>query len=407
MDLERIRSEFPVLTREVNGRPLVYLDSAASAQQPTSVIEAMNEYSQHYHSNVHRGVHRLAQQATEAFEAARDVLRDFIGATDRREVIWTSGTTDGINLVAQSWGRKHIAAGDVILLTRMEHHANVVPWQMLAKERGARIEVVEVTDDGGLDWEDFEAKLALSPKLFAFAHVSNTLGTINDAKRLTAAAQAAGAIVLVDGAQAVPHLRVNVVEIGCDFYVFSAHKMYGPTGIGVLYGRSAVLEEMPPWRGGGEMIERVSFEEGTTYAELPHRLEAGTPPIAAAIATGVAAQWLARMRGAALHEYETLLVSHAHHLLRSIPGLRFIGNAPLDHRAPLLSFVVDGLHPYDIGVLLDQLGIAVRTGHHCTQPLMERFGIPGTVRASFAPYNTLAEVDAFAAGVQRAVSMLR
>ena len=405
LDTTAIRAQFPILEREVHGKPLVYLDHAASAQKPIAVIEAQREYLMHYHANVHRGVHALSQQATDAFERARSTVQYHIGAANLEEVIWVAGATDGINLVAQSWGREHIGEGDVILITYMEHHANIVPWQMLAKEKGARVEAVAILEDGTLDENDFQKKLKLDPKMVAFMHVSNTLGTINDAKRLTRMAKAVGATVLIDGSQALPHMMVDVVDLDCDFYVFSGHKAYGPTGIGVLYGRKAILEAMNPWRGGGEMIDVVSLEKGTTYAGLPHKFEAGTPHISGAVALGVALQWLTGVGLKNVMEHETILSAQARHQLGKIDGMRFIGSAPLTSGA--VSFIVEGVHPYDLGTLLDQQGIAVRTGHHCTQPIMDHFDIPGTVRASFGAYNTLQEVDALVQGVERALKMLR
>ncbi len=405
LDPNHVRAQFPILTREVNGKPLVYLDHAASAQKPVAVIEAQREYLMHYHSNVHRGVHALSQQATDAFEQARTIVQRHIGAASSCEIIWAAGATDGINLVAQAWGRDHVSKGDVILITEMEHHANIVPWQMLAEEQGARVEAVGVLDDGNLDMTDFQEKLKVKPKLVAFTHISNTLGTINDAKRLTALAQEAGAKVLIDGSQAIPHSAVNVQELGCDFYVFSGHKCYGPTGIGVLYGREELLNSMRPWRGGGEMIDTVSIHHGTTYAGLPHKFEAGTPHISGAIGLGVALNWLNGLGVESVMDHETVLAAQARNGLRRIDGMRFIGTAK--ESAGVVSFVVEGIHPYDIGTLLDSQGVAVRTGHHCTQPLMERFDVPGTVRASFGAYNTLQEVDTFVAATERAVNMLR
>jgi len=350
-------------------------------------------------------VHALSQQATDAFERARSTVQYHIGAAHLEEIIWVAGATDGINLVAQAWGREHIEAGDVILITRMEHHANIVPWQMLAKERGAKVEAVNILADGTLDEDDFQKKLKLNPKMVAFMHVSNTLGTINDAQRFTQMAKSAGATVLIDGSQALPHMMVDVVELGCDFYVFSGHKAYGPTGIGVLYGRKDILEAMNPWRGGGEMIDVVSLEEGTTYAALPHKFEAGTPHISGAVALGVALQWLTGVGVKSVAEHETILSAQARHQLGKIDGLRFIGEAP--KTSGVVSFIVEAVHPYDLGTLLDQQGIAVRTGHHCTQPIMDHYAIPGTVRASFGAYNTLQEVDALVQGVERALKMLR
>ncbi len=400
-----IRSQFPILSREVNGKPLVYLDHAASAQKPIAVIEAQREYLMHLHANVHRGVHSLSQQATDAFEKARETVRVHLNASCTEEIIWTAGATDAINLVAQSWGKTNIKSGDVILVTRMEHHANIVPWQMLAEEKGARLEVVEIHENGELMEDDFQLKLKMKPKLVSFLHVSNTLGTIIDVKRWTRESHAVGAKVLVDGCQSVPHMEVDVQAIGCDFYVFSGHKTYGPTGIGVLFGKKELLEAMPPWRGGGEMIDTVSFEKGTTYAGLPHKFEAGTPHISGAIGLGVALDWMRGVGLKAIGDHENTLGAHARHLLEKVDGIRFIGTS--EKRTGVVSFLVDGVHPYDIGTLLDPMGIAVRTGHHCTQPLMDFYDVPGTVRASFGVYNTLQEVDALAAGVERAVRMLR
>lgn len=400
-----IRSQFPILSREVHGKPLVYLDHAASAQKPVAVIEAQREYLMHYHANVHRGVHELSHQATDAYEAAREKVRCHLQATDAAEIIWTSGATDAINLVAQSWGRQHLQSGDCIVITRMEHHSNIVPWQLIAAERGAHLAVVEITASGELDEEDFHEKLKMKPKLVAMTHVSNSLGTVNDVAHWTSAAHEAGATVLIDGSQAVPHMAVSVAELDCDFYVFSGHKAYGPTGIGVLYGKLDLLKSMPPWRGGGEMIDEVSIEHGTTFAPLPHKLEAGTPHITGAIGLGVALDWMEGVGLEAIHEHERMLGVQARKLLTQVEGLQLVGQAT--EQVGVVSFHVADLHPYDIGTLLDQMGIAVRTGHHCTQPLMEYFGLTGTVRASFGVYNTLQEVDQLAAAVERAVRMLR
>ena len=404
-DVHAIRAQFPILSREVHGKPLAYFDSAASAQKPQAVIDAQSRYLSHTHSNIHRGVHALAQEATEAYEGARETVRAHLGAASTREILFVGGTTDGINLVAQTWGRVNLSAGDSIVLTRMEHHSNIVPWQMLALERGFDIHVVELNPDGTLDGDQFEQHLNRGPKLVAFTHVSNALGTVNDVKHWTARAHDAGAIVLVDGAQSVPHLAVNVQELDVDFYTFSGHKTYGPTGIGILYGKEALLDAMPPWRGGGEMIGTVSFENGTTYNELPYKFEAGTPHISGGIALGAALDWMNGVGMASLTAHEHVLTQHAHSRLESIDGMRFIGTAPC--KAGVVSFLIDGVHPYDLGTLLDQLGIAVRTGHHCTEPLMDKLGIPGTVRASFGAYNTVEEIDRLAEAVTRAAAMLR
>jgi len=404
-DVHAIRAQFPILSREVHGKPLAYFDSAASAQKPQAVIDAQARYLSHTHSNIHRGVHALAQEATEAYEGAREKVRAHLGATSTREILFVGGTTDGINLVAQTWGRTNLGTGDCIVLTRMEHHSNIVPWQMLAQERGFDIHVVELNPDGTLDDDQFVQHLNRGPKLVAFTHVSNALGTVNDVKRMTAAAHDAGATVLVDGAQSVPHLAVNVQELDVDFYTFSGHKTYGPTGIGILYGKEALLDAMPPWRGGGEMIGTVSFENGTTYNELPYKFEAGTPHISGGIALGAALDWMNGVGMASLTAHEHVLTQHAHARLAEVDGMRFIGTAPC--KAGVVSFLIDGIHPYDLGTLLDQLGIAVRTGHHCTEPLMDKLGIPGTVRASFGAYNTVEEVDRLAEAVARAAAMLR
>ncbi|HIN41177.1 MAG TPA: SufS family cysteine desulfurase [Flavobacteriales bacterium] len=403
-DVEAIRREFPLLDREVNGFPLVFLDSAASAQKPIVVIESQREYLSHFHSNIHRGVHALATQATEAFEGAREIIRAHFNATSTSEIIFTSGATDSINLVAGTWGRANLKQNSTVVLTRMEHHSNIVPWQILSDEIGFKIEVVELLSDGSLDMSQFRDKMALSPDLVCFTHVSNTLGTINDVKNLTSLAKAAGAIVLIDGAQSAPHIKVDLLDIGCDFYVASGHKMYGPTGIGFLYGKLDLLESMPPWKGGGEMISSVSFEERTTFNVPPYKFEAGTPHISGAIAFGAAINWLNKVGMEAITMHEHALTRYAHTELLKTPGLKIYGNAK--EKAGVVSFLVEGTHPSDLGTLLDQLGIAVRTGHHCTEPLMTKLGIPGTVRASFAAYTTFAEIDVLTAGISRAVKML-
>lgn len=402
---ERVRKDFPILQREVHGKPLVYLDNAASAQKPLAVIEGQREYLANYHANIHRGAHHLAQLATEAYEGTRDKIAAHINAGQREEIIFTAGSTDAVNLVAQAWGRANLAPGDTVLVTRMEHHANIVPWQMACAEKGARLEAVNVHEDGTLDLDDFGAQLErYRPKLVGLVHASNTLGTINPVAELCAQARAAGALTLVDGSQALPHLSIDVQSIGCDFYVATGHKAYGPTGIGFLYGRHAILEAMPPWRGGGEMIKRVSFE-GTTYNDLPHKFEAGTPHISGGIALGIAIDWVNRTGLAEIAAHETALVEHAHRALRTLPGLRIIGTAP--DKVGVVSLVVDGLHPYDLGTLLDGQGIAVRTGHHCTEPLMDHLGLPsGTLRLSFAAYTTREEIDRAVIGLDRAISML-
>ncbi len=401
--IERIRSEFPILRQEVRGRPLIYFDNAASSQKPVAVVESLREYYNHYHSNIHRGVHHLAQLATEAFEATRDKVQAHLHAKAREEVIFTAGTTDGINLVAQTWGRKNIGKGDLIVISGLEHHSNLVPWQMLAEEKDAAIAIIPALENGELDLETYKQLLERRPKLVTFNHVSNSLGTINPVVEMTRAAKAADAIVLIDGAQSIPHVQVDLQSIGCDFYVFSGHKAYGPTGTGVLWGRKELLESMPPWRGGGEMIADVSYER-STWNELPYKFEAGTPNIADVVALGVAIDWINRIGVAAIGAHEAMLTQRATDGLKSISGMRIIGEAK--EKAGVVSFLIGDQHPYDVGTLLDQMGIAVRTGHHCTQPLMHHFGIAGTVRASFAAYNTEQEVDQFVAATEKAAGML-
>lgn len=408
-DLEALRAEFPALHQEVNGRPLVYLDNAATTQKPACVIDAIADYYRRDHSNVHRGAHALADRATAAFEAARMTVAGFLSPADgsdpvrREEIIWTRGTTEGINLVASSWGRANLAAGDEILLTELEHHANIVPWQLVAEATGARIRVIPVTDAGEVDLDAAAALIGKRTRMVAVSHVSNALGTVLPVRELIDMAHAAGAVVLVDGAQAVNHFAVDVRALDADFYVFSGHKLFGPTGIGVLYGREALLDAMPPWQGGGEMIERVSFE-GTTFNSLPYRFEAGTPHIAGAIGLAAAIDWLQRQDRAALRDHEAALLARVDAALAGMNDVRRVGTAA--ERVSVASFLVDGAHPGDVGTLLDQQGIAVRTGHHCTQPLMARYGIPGTVRASFSVYNTAEEVDRFLAALEKVKTFL-
>lgn len=399
-----VRADFPILSREVNGKRLVYLDSAASSQKPRCVIEAQKEYLSHFHSNIHRGVHALATQATEAYEGAREKIRAHFNASLSSEIIFTSGTTDSINLVAGTWGRQNLKKGDTVVVSRLEHHSNIVPWQMLSYEVGFDIEVVELLEDGSLDYAMFEEKLALKPKLVAISHVSNALGTINDVKLIVEKSHEAGAIVLLDGAQAVPHMQVDLQELDCEFYVASGHKMYGPTGIGILYGKQSLLEVMPPWRGGGEMIATVSFEEKTTFNVPPYKFEAGTPHISGAIGLGAAIDWMNGVGLDNIYAHEKDLTDYAHKQLSQIEGLRLIGTAP--KKAGVVSFIVDGVHPSDLGTLLDQMGIAVRTGHHCTEPLMNKLCIPGTVRASFGAYSTREEIDILAEGIKRSLHLL-
>lgn len=390
LDVHRIREDFPILARTVHGKPLVYLDNAASAQRPRAVIDAIRHVYEEEYANVHRGVHLLSQLATQAYEGAREKTRKFINAGSLKEVIFTRGTTESINLVAQTYGRRNISAGDEILITTMEHHSNIVPWQLLCEETGARLRVAPINDHGTILMEDFLKLLGPKTRLVAFPHVSNALGTINPIKALIDHAHARGVPVLVDGAQAVPHVRVDVQALDCDFYAFSAHKMFGPTGVGVLYGKEALLSQMPPWQGGGDMISSVTFEK-TTFNELPYKFEAGTPNIAGVIGLGAAIDYMSRIGIDAITDYENDLLAYGTKKLMSVPGLKLIGTAPC--KASVLSFVLEGVHPHDVGTVLDQEGIAVRTGHHCAQPVMDRFGIPATTRASLAFYNTREELD--------------
>lgn len=404
IDWHEVRNEFPILSQTVNGYPLVYLDNAATSQKPERVISALKDYYAGYNSNIHRGVHFLASKATEAFENARSQTASLIGAEDKGEVIFTSGTTDGINLVASSWGRASLRAGDEILISGMEHHSNIVPWQLIAQQTGAIIKVIPVNEDGTLSREEFGNLLSERSRLLALTHLSNALGTINPVKEMAAAAHEVGAKVLVDAAQSAPHLPIDVKDLGCDFLVFSGHKMCGPTGTGVLYGRRELLEAMPPYKGGGEMIAEVRFE-GSTWNELPWKFEAGTPNIGGAIALGEAVSYLRELGMEAIAAREHELHGYQEECLRRIPGLRFLGEA--SEKGSLSSFLVDSVHPFDLGSLLDQMGIAVRTGHHCTQPLMQRFGIPGTVRASLSFYNTREDIDRFIVALEKALKMLK
>ena len=389
-DAERVRADFPILNQEVNGHPLVYLDNAATTQKPRAVIQAIVDYYEHDNSNVHRGAHALADRATEKFEGARVKVSDFINAPQARQVIWTRGTTEGINLVASSWGRSNLKAGDRILVSAMEHHSNIVPWQLIAEEKGASVEPVPVLEDGSIDLDAFAAMLDERVRLVACGHVSNALGTINPVQDVVRMAHAVGALALIDGAQAVGHWAVDVQALDCDFYVFSSHKLFGPTGLGVLYGKESLLDAMPPYQGGGEMIESVSFA-GTTFNQLPYKFEAGTPDIAGVIGLGAAVDYLQSMDRAGAAVHEAALLSYAEERAKATPGIRIVGTA--QQKTSVMSFLLEGAHPNDVGLLLDQQGVAVRTGNHCAQPIMEQFGISGTVRASFSFYNTRADVD--------------
>lgn len=402
-DLERVRADFPALFQQVYGRPLVYLDNAASAQKPRAVIERLATFYSREYSNIHRGVHFLSQEATGAYEVARETVAAFINAPGTREIVFTRGTTESINLVAATYGRTNVRQGDEIIISAMEHHSNIVPWQLLCEEKGAVLRVIPITDEGEIDYEAYEQLFNERTKLVAVVHVSNTLGTINPVRRMIDHAHAHGVPVLVDGAQAVSHLPVDVQDLGCDFYCFSGHKLFGPTGIGVLYGREALLEAMPPYQGGGDMIETVTFEK-TTFNRLPYKFEAGTPNIAAGIGLRTAIDYVTSLGSEAITTYEHDLLRYATDRLLEIDGLRIVGTAK--EKTGAISFLLDGTHPYDVGTILDQYGVAVRTGHHCTQPLMDRFGIPGTIRASFAFYNTTDDVEALVSAVRKAGAML-
>jgi len=397
-DVERIREDFPILRTKVHGHPLVYLDNAATSQKPQAVIDALVRYYEGENANIHRGVHYLSQLATEAFEQARETVRAFVNAARASEIIFTRGTTEAINLVAQTYGRAHVGAGDEVLITAMEHHSNIVPWQMLCEEKGAKLRVAPINDEGEVLVEEYAKLLTPKTKVVAVTHVSNALGTINPLQQMIAMAHAQGVPVVVDGAQAVPHLKVDVQALDADFYAFSGHKMYGPTGIGALYGKQALLEAMPPYQGGGDMISSVTFEK-TTYNKLPHKFEAGTPDMAGVAGLKAAIEYMNGIGIAKIAAHEHELLVYATEVIGGLLGVRLIGTAR--EKASVLSFVLDEVHPHDIGTILDQEGIAVRTGHHCAQPVMERFGIPATVRASFAVYNTKGEVDALARGLRK------
>ncbi|MDZ7806879.1 MAG: cysteine desulfurase [Gracilimonas sp.] len=397
IDWEQIRSQFPVLQQEVNGQKLVYLDNGASSQMPQRVIDRINDYHSNEHANVHRGIHTLSQKATDAFELARKRMHKFINARYEKEIIYTTGTTDSINLVAQSYGRKHFNEGDEILISAMEHHANIVPWQMIAEQTGAVLKVVPMNDTGELLMDKFKSLLSDKTKMVAVVHVSNTLGTINPVEKIIEAAHTNDIPVLIDGAQAVPHMKVDVQELDADFYAFSSHKMCGPTGFGILYGKKELLEEMPPYRGGGDMIDKVTFEK-TTWNDLPHKFEAGTPPISAGVGFAETIAFLEEIGMNNIADREQELLDYATKKLNQIDGLRIIGTA--ENKASVISFLIDGIHPTDAGTILDQRGIAVRTGHHCTQPIMDRYKIPGTARASISFYNTTEDIDRLADGIK-------
>ena len=404
LDVERLRADFPILAQRINGRPLVYLDNGASAQRPRAVIEAERRYAEEMHANVHRGVHTLSQRATDAFEAARERVRRFINARSTREIVFTRGTTESINLVAQSFLRPRAKSGDEVLITHLEHHANIVPWQMACGATGAVLKVAPIDRRGEVDLAALTALITERTRLVAVAHVSNALGTVLPVREIVALAHARGVPVLIDGAQAVPHFALDVQSLGCDFYAFSGHKLYGPDGIGILYGREALLEAMPPWQGVGDMILAVRFD-GTTYNQLPFKFEAGTPHISGAVGLAAALDYVDGVGLGRIAAWERRLLAHATERLSAIEGVRLIGTAR--DKASLVSFVVDGVHPHDLGTVLDERGIAIRTGHHCAMPAIEFFGVPATARASFAFYNTLAEIDALAEGVAAARAMFR
>jgi cysteine desulfurase / selenocysteine lyase len=398
-DVNALRRQFPVLARTVHGKPLAYLDNGASAQRPNAVIDAVDDYERHHHANVHRGVHTLSQEATTLYEGARDKLLRFINARSRHEIIFVRGTTEGINLVAQSYARPVLKPGDEVLITHLEHHANIVPWQLVCEQTGAKLVVAPIDSSGEVHVDAVESLMSPRTRLFAFAHVSNALGTVLPVRRLIAGAKARGIVTVIDGAQAVPHMAVDVQELGCDFYAFSGHKMFGPTGVGVLYGREALLERMPPWQGGGDMILAVSFAK-TTYNSLPYKFEAGTPNISGTIGLGAAVEFFEGLDLRGAHVHEQALLQYATAALSKIDGLRIVGTAT--DKASLISFAVAGVHPHDLGTILDEDGIAIRTGHHCAMPVMDFFKLPATARASFAFYNTFEEIDRLAAGVERA-----
>lgn len=402
-DVTEIRKSFPILNREVKNKLLVYLDNAATSQKPQEVIDALNYYYSNYNANIHRGIHTLAEEATAAYEATRNTVKDFINASSSEEIIFTRGTTEGINLVAYTWGRKNIHEGDEIIISTMEHHSNIVPWQILCEEKKAVLKVIPINDEGELLMDEYYKLLSSKTKLVSIVHVSNSLGTVNPVKEIIEAAHKIGALVLVDGAQSTVHLDIDVQKMDCDFFAFSGHKVYGPTGAGALYGKKEILEEMPVFMGGGEMIKEVTFEK-TTYNNLPYKYEAGTPNIADTIALKVALDFVTDLGKDIIRNHENDLLRYATEQMKSIDGLRIIGTAK--NKVSLISFVIKNIHPQDMGVLLDNQGIAVRTGHHCTEPLMKRFGITGTVRASFAMYNTKEEVDRLILGIKKSIKML-
>lgn len=397
-DVHKVRAEFPILARKIHNKPLVYLDNAATTQKPQAVIDALIYYYTSQNSNIHRGVHTLSEEATASYEESRATVQRFLNAADPREVIFVRGATEGINLVAQTWGRANIRSGDEIVISAMEHHSNIVPWQILCEQQGANLRVAPVNDAGELLLDEFEKLLGPKTKLVAMSHVSNALGTVNPVRKIVEAARRVNARVLLDGAQAVPHMPVDVRAIDCDFYAFSGHKIYAPTGIGILYGKAELLEAMPPYQGGGDMISSVTFEK-TLYNRLPYKFEAGTPHVSGAIGLGAALDYVNSVGLDRIARHEKQVLAYGTRRLLEIPGLRLVGTAK--EKEGILSFVLEGIHPHDVGTILDQEGIAIRTGHHCAQPLMERFGVPATARASLALYNTVEEMDALARGIEK------
>ncbi len=404
LDVAKIRADFPILSRRVHGRPLVYLDNAATTQKPRQVIEAIANFYYEKYSNIHRGIHELSQEATAAHDDAREKVRAFLGAADRHEIVFTRGATEAINLVVWSWGWQNVGPGDAVLITALEHHANIVPWQMLCERKGARLVVAPIDDRGVLLLDEMEKRIDGRTRIIAATHVSNVMGTINPVGDIVAMGRRRGIPVLIDGAQAVSHMPVDVAALGCDFYAFSGHKMYGPSGIGALWGRRELLDAMPPWQGGGDMIDRVTYDK-TTFNVVPYKFEAGTPDIAGAVGLGAAIDYLTALGREKIGAWEHELLAYATERMGRIPGLRIVGTAP--GKSAVLSFVIDGTHPTDVATLLDQEGVAVRTGHHCAMPLMDRLGLPGTARASFGMYNTREEIDVLVEATKKAVKLLR
>ncbi len=404
IDIQKIREQFPILDQKVNGKPLAYFDNAATTQKPLVVIDALVDYYKGYNANIHRGIHTLAEKATKAYEDSRKVVQEFVNANEVEEIIFTKGTSEGINLVAATYGRQNVRPGDEIIVSGLDHHSNIVPWQILAEEKGASIKVIPVLEDGSLDMKAFEDLLSEKTRIVAVNHASNSLGTINPVSEIVSLAHKAGAKVLIDGAQASAHLEIDVQALDCDFYAISAHKVYGPTGTGALYGKRELLEAMPPYQGGGEMIKNVSFEK-TTYNDLPYKFEAGTPNIADVIAFGSALEFVNDLGKPVMAAYENELLRYATQKVGGIQDVRLIGTAA--NKVSVLSFIIEGIHPFDVGQMLDARGVAVRTGHHCTEPLMDRFGIEGTVRASFAIYNTKDEIDNMVEGLERIVKFMK